>query len=131
MPTGVLIAKFGAAIAIALIAALVARVGPQLVIAVLAAALLAAYGLRDVFARERLRVDAGGLVVVNGFAQRHHLAWPDVERLRVDSRSRFGARSQILEIDTGDDLHLYSRFDLGVDPEHALAAIEELRPNRA
>jgi hypothetical protein len=128
VPMVVLIAKFAAAAVIAVIAALLTQGAPQLVLAVLVAVLLAAYGLRDVVARERLRADPTGLVVVNGFARRHRLAWPDVQRLRVETHKRFGARSEILEVDTGDDLHLYSRYDLGVEPEHALAALEAVRP---
>jgi hypothetical protein len=32
----------------------------------------------------------------------------------VDERRRLGTRSELLEIDTGNSLHLFSTYDLGV-----------------
>jgi hypothetical protein len=126
VPTRVLVAKFGAAILVALLSMLAAN-RPQLVVGLIAAGWLAIYALRDVVARERLRADADGLVTVRGFAGRHRLAWTDVERVRVDARSRLGTTSQLLEVDAGEHIYLYSRFDLGVDPDDAASALESVR----
>ena len=50
---------------------------------------------------------------MEGFARRRHVAWPQVERIRVDRRERLGLRSQLLEIDAGTSLHLFSTHELG------------------
>lgn len=126
VPTGVVMAKFGFAAVLAL-AALALAAGVQLAIGLLAAAGLAAYALRDLLARTRLRADTKGVVAVRGYAGSRHLTWPEIERVRVDSRVRLGARSELLELDAGEELYLFSRFDLGVDPEEALATLDSLR----
>jgi hypothetical protein len=98
---------------------------------VLVAVGLTAYGLRDVLAPVRLAADATGLDVTRGYAGRRHLDWSDVERVRVDERLRLGVRSQLLEIDADVELYLFSRFDLGTDPEDAAEAVLALRPGPA
>jgi hypothetical protein len=120
------VAKFAAAVVVALVG-LLASNRPALVIGLNAAGGLTNYALRDVLARERLRADAEGLVTVRGFAGRHRLAWADVERVRVDAHGRMGTRTQLLEVDAGDHIYLYSRFDLGVDPDEVANALESLR----
>jgi hypothetical protein len=66
---------------------------------------------------------------VTGFARRRHVAWPQVERVRVDRRERMGLRSALLEIDTGDSLHLLSEQELGADPEEVAQSLNALRAN--
>ncbi|HLT10280.1 MAG TPA: PH domain-containing protein [Micromonosporaceae bacterium] len=127
VPAQVTVAKFGTA-AVLLIAGLLFAEGASAGVALAAAVAVAAYGARDLAARERLRADAGGVVVVRGYARRRRLAWSEIERVRVDRRMRLGARTELLEVDAGDELYLYSRFDLGVDVADALAAIEAVRP---
>jgi hypothetical protein len=88
---------------------------------------LAVAGVRDLLAPVRLRVDAAGVRVVTGFANHRELGWKELERVRLDTRSRFGVRAELLEIDAGEELYFLSRYDLGVPPADALDRIRELR----
>lgn len=128
--TGVIVLKFVAAAILAGLA-LLAPTRTQSFLALLGWAGLTAYAARDLLLRERLRADATGVVAVRGF-RRVELPWSRVERVRVDARSRLGARSELLEIDAGDDtILLFSRYDLGVDPddaERALALVRRQNP---
>jgi hypothetical protein len=123
---GVIGVKFAVAAGLAVIA-LIRGIGPEFVIGIVVAVAVAVYGLRDLLGRDRLRADPSGLKIGTGFGAQRTLAWTDVERLRVDQRSRLGARSELLEIDAGDELYLLSRFDLGADPSDALVVLEALR----
>src|SRR5215218_3904991 len=67
-------------------------------------AALAAAGLAPV----RLAADGQGVTVVTGFAGRRRIPWSEIERIRVDVRQRIGRKSELLEIDTGETLHLLS-----------------------
>jgi Bacterial PH domain len=96
-------------------------------IAVVAAGALGAYALRDLLAPVRLAADPTGVTVVSGFAGHRHLAWGEIERIRVHERRRFGARSQLLEIDTGDTLHLFSGYELSAACADVAARLERLR----
>jgi hypothetical protein len=99
-----------------LIFALVAvfRTDPTiLTFAVVAAAVLAAYTVRDLVAPVRLAADADGVTVVAGFAGRRRIPWSEIDRVRVDERRRLGTRSELLEVDTGEQLYLFSSYDLG------------------
>ncbi len=91
---------------------------------------LAIYGMRDVLAPVRLAADAEGVTVVSGFAGQRRLAWDDIERVRLDERSRYGGRQALLEIDEGESLHFFSRYDLGVPPSEALDRVLEVRAAR-
>lgn len=95
----------------------------RLVLAGLGAAGLAVWAARDLLAPVRLAVDPSGVTVVTGFAGRRTLGWSAIESLAVDDRPRFGLRSQFLEIDTGDSLHLLSRHDLDADPTEVAALL--------
>lgn len=123
---GVIGSKFAVAIGLAVIA-LIRGIGPEFVIGVVAAAAVAIYGLRDLLGRDRLRADSTGLRIGTGFGRHRALPWSEVENLRVDQRNRLGARSELLEIDAGDELYLLSRFDLGAAPSDALAVLEAVR----
>jgi|SRR3954470_7574790 hypothetical protein len=96
-------------------------------IATVAAIALAFWALRDVIAPVRLAADPTGVTVVAGFARRRHLPWPAIERVRVDRRSHRGLRSEILELDTGDAIYLFSANDLGALPEDVAASLADLR----
>jgi hypothetical protein len=74
----------------------------------------------------RLRADAEGVTLIAGVARRRRLAWSQIERVRVDERHRLGLRTELLEIDTGDALHLFTEHDLGVPPADVLAALAPL-----
>jgi Bacterial PH domain len=88
------------------------------------AAVLAAYAVRDVAAPVRLSADAEGVTVVHGYAGHRRLAWSEIERVRLDTMRR----APFMEIDAGESLHLFSRYDLGMPPDEALAMIEQIMP---
>lgn len=98
-----------------------------LVIGLIAAAALGAFALRDLVAPVRLAADAGGVTVVTGFAGHRHLPWASIERIRVDERHRLGIRSRLLEIDTGDSLHLFSGYELSAPCEEVAELLQGLR----
>jgi hypothetical protein len=129
VPTGIVAAKF--ALALALIAAtLLATNALQVLVGVLAVSGAVAFAVRDLVARERLSADLDGVTAVRGYAGRRRLAWSEIEQIRVDSRLRLGARSELLELDAGEEIYLFSRFDLGVDPDDAARALAEVRSRR-
>jgi hypothetical protein len=88
---------------------------------------LIGWALRDLIVPVRLAADPTGITVVTGLARRRHLAWAQIERVRVDRRERRGLRTELLEIDAGDSLHLFSLHDLGVPPEEVATALTSLR----
>ena len=90
---------------------------------------LAGWAVRDLIAPVRLSADTSGVILVVGYARRRHVAWPQIERVRVDHRERMGLRSELLEIDAGDSLHLFSVHDLGTDPAEVAEALNALRAN--
>ncbi|WP_199513155.1 PH domain-containing protein [Nucisporomicrobium flavum] len=95
-------------------------------LALAAAAGLTLWAVRDLIRPVRLTADAAGVTVVSGFAARRHLPWARIERVRVDSRTRRGLRNELLEIDAGESLHLFSAHELGTDPQNVAAALTEL-----
>ncbi|MEE6258618.1 PH domain-containing protein [Plantactinospora sonchi] len=99
----------------------------QLGIAVLAAAGLLLWGIRDLAAPVRLAVDPAGITVISGYAGRRHLPWTEIERIRVDTRTRLGLRTETLEIDTGESLHLLGRNDLGTEPAEVADVLHRFR----
>jgi hypothetical protein len=124
--TGVIAGKFAIA-ALLVFVALTAGHGFSLWLGLIAAALVAAYGLRDVLGRERLRADAHGVRIGTGFTGHRDLPWSRLERVGVDHRLRLGLRIDLLELDAGEELFLLSRYDLGADPHDAYEALNELR----
>jgi Bacterial PH domain len=112
-----------------LLLAVVFRGDPaRTVFAVVGGAVLAGYAVRDLIAPCRLAADAEGVTVVVGYASRRRLAWSEIERVRVDERRRLGTRSELLEIDTGETLYLFSGYDLGVPVGQAAWALAPLAP---
>ncbi|MEU7749925.1 PH domain-containing protein [Nonomuraea sp. NPDC049158] len=93
------------------------------VLAVPAALLVGAMGLRDVLVPVRLAADESGLTVVHGFAGHQHVPWEAIEDIQVDVRRRYGLRSEMLEIDTGDQLHIFSTHELGASPTEVAAVL--------
>jgi hypothetical protein len=89
---------------------------------------LAAWALRDLIARVRLAADPGGLTVVVGYAGRRRLAWSQIEQVRVDCRNHLGVRAELLEVDAGDNLYLFSMHDLGAPPDEVLRELLTFRP---
>ncbi|MEU4337642.1 PH domain-containing protein [Micromonospora lupini] len=99
----------------------------RLALAVLAAAILAGWAVRDLIAPVRLAVDPAGLTVIHGFAGHRLLPWTTIEAITVDRRPRLGLTSEVLEIDTGESLHLFGRFELGTNPEEVAATLRAAR----
>jgi Bacterial PH domain len=127
VPRGMSALKAGGVLVFALLALFSLGDRVRLVVAGLAALVLATYALRDLLAPVRLAADPEGVTVVAGFAGRRRLAWSQVERVRVDERRRLGVRSQLLEIDTGDSLHLFSQYDLDAPLSEVADALVRLR----
>lgn len=119
--------KAAGAVLLVVTAALSADDVPFVLLALIAAVALAVFALRDVVAKVRLAADRDGVTVVRGFAGHRRIGWAEVERLRLYESRRYGLTTRLLEIDTGDTVHLFSTHDLGVPPEEAL---EELRAIR-
>lgn len=94
-----------------------------MVLAVPAAVLVGAMGLRDVLVPVRLAADPSGITVVHGYAGKLHVPWESIWDIKVDVRRRWGLRSEMLEIDTGDNLHIFSPHDLGTSPTEVAAAL--------
>ncbi|MFJ2029004.1 PH domain-containing protein [Streptosporangium sp. NPDC087985] len=84
------------------------------ILAGVATVMMTVLALRDILAPVRLSADGEGLVVTKGFAGSERVPWSEVERIRVDTRTRFASRTGVLEIDTGGAVFLLSQFDLGV-----------------
>jgi hypothetical protein len=91
-------------------------------VAVVAAG-LAGWALRDLVAPVRLAADPSGLTVVTGFAHRLRLAWSQIDRVRVDVRRR----SRLLEVDAGERLYLFSRYEVDADLDEVAERLEALR----
>ncbi|MFG1948947.1 PH domain-containing protein [Nonomuraea sp. NPDC048826] len=93
------------------------------ILAVPATVLVGAMGLRDVLAPVRLSMDEDGITVVHGFAGKRRVPWDAIWDVKVDVRRRWGLRSEMLEIDTGDHLHIFSAHELGASPTEVAAAL--------
>ncbi|GIF11415.1 PH domain-containing protein [Actinoplanes teichomyceticus] len=122
------VTKLIAAVAVAALAAVFAGADPvRWALAGVTGCGLVVWALRDVLVPVRLTADADGVTVVTGFARRRHLRWSEVERLRVDRTARRGLRSELLEIDAGDAIYLFSAHELGAAPEDVRTALASLR----
>jgi hypothetical protein len=122
-------AKFGGALVLALLAVLSGTERERLLLCAAGALALGLYGLRDVLAPFRLSADAEGVTVVHGFAGHRRIPWDEVERVVVTERRSHGLRTELLEIDAGESLHLFSRHDLGAPCQEVEEALHELRPS--
>ncbi|MFA1550936.1 PH domain-containing protein [Actinomadura chokoriensis] len=127
VPPGQVAVKCAAAAAVTALAVLYGH-DPQFVFLAAAAAVgLNALALRDLVAPVRLAADEGGLTVVTGYAGRRRVAWDEISAIRVDERRRLLLRTRMLEIETADDLHLLSAFDLGADVHDVADELYRLR----
>ncbi|MFI7040908.1 PH domain-containing protein [Microbispora rosea] len=82
---------------------------------------------RDLVAPVRLAAGEEGLVVT-GLSGRERISWNDVDRIRVDSHRRYGLTTELLEIDAGEQIHLFSRFDLGEPVVDVAETLMRMRP---
>ncbi|MGQ5260595.1 PH domain-containing protein [Micromonospora sp. ZYX-F-536] len=128
VPTTVPLAKLAGAVVLVALGLLFAEGDPvQLTVVGLVVAGLTCWALRDLLAPVRLAVDPAGVVVTRGFAGRRLLPWAAVERITVDRRPRLGLTTEQLEIDAGESLHLFSRYDLGAAPDEVAEALQAAR----
>ncbi|GAA5189267.1 hypothetical protein GCM10023322_41790 [Rugosimonospora acidiphila] len=121
--------KVVAALVFALVAAVLHSDRATLAFAGIAALVAGGYAVRDAIAPIRLSADREGVTVIAGYAGHHRLSWDDIERVRVDRRRR-GARSGMVEIDSGERLYLLSSYDLNADPRDVVDALDQLSPTR-
>lgn len=119
--------KFAGALLLAAVAALSGAERQRLLLAGVAALALGVWGLRDVVAPVRLSADAEGVTVVSGFAGHRRIPWREVERIGLGEHRSLGLRTELLEIDAGESLHLFSRYDLGAPCAEVAATLEEMR----
>ncbi|MEU9017879.1 PH domain-containing protein [Actinomadura sp. NPDC048394] len=127
VPPKVVGAKCAAAAAVAALAALSGGDSERLLLAGVAALGLAAVALRDLLAPVRVAADRDGVTVVTGYAGHRRISWDAVTAIRVDERRRLLLHTRMLEIETADDLHLFSAFDLGADVHDVADDLYHLR----
>ncbi|MGH3645717.1 MAG: PH domain-containing protein [Micromonosporaceae bacterium] len=130
VPGGLVILKIAGTIGFGLVALWLASDAAGLALAVVATAAIGLYALRDLLVPVRLTADGEGVTVVTGFAGRRQIPWREVERIRLDERRRFGTRTALLEIDTGETLHLFGTSELGEPVEDVAEALRHLRTGR-
>jgi hypothetical protein len=122
-------AKVAAVVAFILVAVIYRDEPTRAVAAAFGAAVLGVYTARDLIAPVRLAADGEGVTVVTGYVRRQRLAWSTVERVRVDQHSRLGLRTEMLEIDAGESVHLFSTYDLNAPCSDVEESLRQLRPN--
>ena len=122
------VAKLIGAVAVVVLAAAFGRGDPiQWVLAGALALGLVLWAVRDFAVPVRVAAFPEGVMVVQGLWARRYLPWPEIERIRVDRRSRFGLANELLEIDAGDSLHLFTTHELGTHPEEVAEQLEAIR----
>jgi len=117
----------GALAIVVLAAAFAGRDPVRWLLAAVLAVTLAGWALRDLVAPVRLAADGAGVTVISGFARRRHLPWARIERVRVDHSTRRGLRTELLELDAGESIYLFSAHELGAMPEDVAVALADLR----
>ncbi|MGK5737820.1 PH domain-containing protein [Micromonospora sp. URMC 103] len=128
VPVSLPAAKLAGAALLVALALLFADGDPvRLALALLVAAALAAWAARDLLAPVRLALDAAGVTVISGFAGRRRLPWAAIEAVTVDRRPRLGLATETLEIDAGETLHIFGRYDLGDSPREVARTLRAAR----
>ncbi|GAA2149173.1 PH domain-containing protein [Actinomadura napierensis] len=127
VPPKVVGVKCAAVVAVGALAALSGGDSQRLLLAGAAALGLAAVALRDLLAPVRVAADREGVTVVTGYAGHRRVPWDAVTAIRVDERRRLLLHTRMLEIETADDLHLFSAFDLGADVHDVADDLYHLR----
>jgi hypothetical protein len=123
--------KIAAAVAFVLVAIIYQDDPTKATAAAVGALLVAVYAVRDLIAPVRLAADAEGVTVVAGYASRRRLPWSHIDRVRVDVRNRLGVRAELLEIDAGDSLHLFSTYDLNTPCAEVAESLHQLHSRSA
>ncbi len=119
--------KVAAVVAFALVAFIYRDEPTRAFAAGLGALLIGVYAARDLIAPVRLAADADGVTVISGYSSRHRLPWSAIERVRVDRHSRLGLRTEMLEIDAGESVHLFSTYDLNAPCSEVEESLNQLR----
>jgi Bacterial PH domain len=120
-------AKLAGAVLLGAVAATSGAERERLLLAAVGALALATYGLRDLLAPVRLAADTEGVTVVSGYAGHRRIPWREVERVGVGAHRTLGLRTEVLEIDTGESLHLFGRHDLGAPCDEVERVLLTLR----
>ena len=120
------IVKFGLAVLFALLATVIRTTPAGRVLALVAMLATLLWALRDVTTPLRLAADQEGVTVLSGLRTYRRIPWSEIERVRLEPRPRFGGR--LLEVDAGESLHFYGRYDLGEPPADALDTLTAIRP---
>jgi hypothetical protein len=110
--TRLTVGKWAGAAVFVLAAVIGFRDPGQLIVVGIAAALLLVLGLRDVIVPVRLAAGPAGVTVVTGFAGRRLIPWDQIDQIKVDARRGMLLRSQVLELDAGDQLYFFSVNEL-------------------
>jgi hypothetical protein len=121
------VAKWAGAAIFALAAAIGFRDPGQLIVVGIAAVLLIVLGVRDLLAPVRLAAGPEGVTVATGFRGRRTIPWNQVEHIKVDARRGMLLRSQVLELDTGDQLYFFSVNELGAPCEEVVDTLARIR----
>lgn len=96
---------------------------PGRVLAGVAAAGLIMFAGVSWYARPKLAITPEGLLL-RGWFRTQLLRHPDIKIIRIIEFRRFGRKTRLLEVETvGEDLVLFSRWDLGTDPVDVLDAL--------
>ncbi|MGK5442560.1 PH domain-containing protein [Micromonospora sp. URMC 105] len=128
VPPALPVVKLVGAVALVALGLLLSDGDPvQVALTVAVAAGLLGWALRDLLAPVRLAADPAGVTVVQGYAGRRHLPWQVVEAITVDRRTRLGLSTETLEIDAGESLHLFGRYDLGAPPDEVAETLRAVR----
>ncbi|MEO3813145.1 PH domain-containing protein [Sphaerisporangium sp. B11E5] len=123
------IAKWAGAAGFAVIAVVLLAVDRRgMLLCAGGALLLGGFAVRDTLAPVRLAADDLGLTVVTGMAARHLVPWRDVTHIRVARNARYGLRWDMLEIETEENLHIFSSHELGAPCVSVAEELFRLRP---
>jgi hypothetical protein len=120
------VAKLAGAVIFAAAAAIGYPDPGQVIVVGLAAVVLGVLGVRDLVAPVRLAASPEGVTVTTGFATRRHVAWGEIAGIKVDARRGLMLRSQVLELDTGDNLYFFGTNDLGAPCEEVAERLTSL-----
>ncbi|MGV1087432.1 MAG: PH domain-containing protein [Mycobacterium sp.] len=113
--TAAVLAVGAAGILMALGAVVLAGDAPGRLLGGIAAVGLCTFAAGSWRARPRLAVTADGLVY-RGWFRTQTLRPADIESIRITEFRRIGRKVRLLEIDTGEQLIVLTRWDLGTDP---------------
>ncbi|GIG64296.1 hypothetical protein Pen01_05910 [Phytomonospora endophytica] len=128
VPRPIIAVKLAGTAAFALVALWFSHDPSRLIVAALAALIVGAYAVRDLLSPVTLAVDAEGILIRRGFFGQRRILWGQIERIRVDSRRRLAGRSTLLEIDVGETIYFFSRYEIGAEPADVA---DELKAARA